>query len=146
MWGLSLLVIESGDSGKERFFPIGNRPFLRRIAEVDADGMDGLAFFAGGAEVFFGVGFFADLGEGGVCCLVELELHDVEMLSRVEHGIDAAFVRCDFCQDVHAAEAADCVDDGLIVFFRLDLDVVGEAGEEILPDVHHIFCAAVFCG
>ena len=66
------------------------------------------------------------------------------MLSRIEHGVDASFVRCDFCQDVHAAEAAERVDDGLIVFFRFDLDVIGEAGEEIFPDVHHVFRAAAF--
>lgn len=32
--------------------------------------MDGLAFFAGGTEVLFGVGFFINLGEGGVCLCV----------------------------------------------------------------------------
>ena len=80
------------------------------------------------------VAFFVDLLEGFLRRAVHLELKDIDPVLCPADGVRSSDGRLDLGLGVVAEEREDKVDDCLVVFLSLVLQIVGNAGHEGLEE------------
>ena len=81
------------------------------VAEVDTDLIEGPSVGGKGG----GIAFLIDLADGFFGCAVQLELHDVDVLVRLHHHVDAAVGRAVFRLGIEAQQLEDDEEHVLVV-------------------------------